>query len=101
MRSVTTKMPPGLLYGSIWMYSLIFHVIYKANAVIRGREHNQTVRERTTSLFDSLAPPYAWKHTPEEVTGWYKETGYDDVKNTSVPIDETAGGFCMAGIRKT
>ena len=97
-RKVTTKMPPGALYASIWIYSSIFNAFYSANAVLRNKKHNQSVRERTTSLFDSLAPPYVWRHTPEEVTEWFEENGYGNVINTSLPDD--VSGFCMTGIRR-
>lgn len=63
-------------------YFEIFHAFYKANELVRGRKHNQTVKERVTSLFDTLAPPYNFKHTEEEVKGWFEEEGFKDIEIT-------------------
>lgn len=97
LRKFTTKMPPGALYVSLWTYASVFQVFYKLNAVLRGRKHEQTVKERTTSLFDTLAPPYVWKHTPEEVFEWFRTLGYRNVRDTSLPDDDY--GFCVTGTR--
>ena len=98
LRRVTTRLPPNLLYAVILAYAAVFHLLYWLNAKVRSRQHAQSVGERATSLFDSLAPPYVWKHTPEEVRAWYQEAGYEDVRETTLPDDDC--GFCMTGVRK-
>jgi SAM-dependent methyltransferase len=98
LRRVTPKLPPPVLYASVFTYSAIFHGFYSVNSLLRNREHNQTIKERATSLFDSLAPAYVWRHTPEEVCGWFAEMSFEDMRDTSVPNDVC--GFCITGARR-
>lgn len=97
LRQVTTRLPPRVLYVLISAYAYLFHALYSTAARLRGRRHDQTARERTTSLFDSLAPPFDWKHNFEEVRGWFLEAGFDDVRDSSLPDD--ANGFAVTGRR--
>jgi SAM-dependent methyltransferase/uncharacterized protein YbaR (Trm112 family) len=97
LRKVTPKLPPSVLYALVAAYSAIFHGFYSANSVLRNKEHNQTIKERATSLFDSLAPTYVWRHTVQEVTEWFHEKGFKEVRDTSVPNDVC--GFCITGRR--
>lgn len=97
LRKITTKMNPDVLYSSLYVYSSIFHTFYKANELVRGKKHNQTVKERVTSLFDTLAPPYDFKHTEEEVRGWFEEDGFENIGISDV---ENKNGFNTYGDRK-
>lgn len=99
LRRLTPKLPPSLLYGSLVVYASIFQAFYRLNSVIRKRKHDQTVKERATSLFDTLAPPYVWRHSPQEVSEWFRETGFVDIRETSIPND--VDGFCITGTRAT
>jgi ubiquinone/menaquinone biosynthesis C-methylase UbiE len=95
-RKITTKMNRRLLYVLIYIYSSIFHFSYKMNELLRGKKHNQTIKERTTSLFDALAPPYAHKHEPSELVSWFKEKGYKDLTETD---QENTAGFNICAIK--
>ena len=64
------------------------------NELVRRRPHTQTIRERTTSLFDTLAPPYVHRHTPAEVSGWFGALGFVDIAETSLP-----GDTCGSNVR--
>lgn len=97
LRRFTTRLPPAVLYAVLYVYASVFQAAYKANQWLRGRLHDQTVRERVTSLFDTLAPPFVWKHTPGEVVAWFEEEGYGGVSDTSLP--EETSGFNIRGIR--
>ena len=97
LRRVTPRMNPRLLWAALWTYSAAFHVAYKANELVRRRPHRQTIRERTTSLFDTLAPPFVWRHTPDEVFAWFRELGFDEIADTS-DAGNTAG-FNVRGRR--
>ncbi len=99
LRRLTPRLAPTLLYSLLLGYSSIFHVLYTAGAAISGRRHPQSIRARTTSLFDSLAPPYVWRHTVEELTQWFKEVGFENVRETTVPGDDC--GFCVTGCRRS
>lgn len=39
-------------------------------------------RERLVVLLDSYTPRYRWEHTPEEVSGWYRQLGYTEIATT-------------------
>lgn len=97
LRKFTPRLSPSLLYFLIYSYSAYHHLAYKINALVRNRKHNQTIKERTTSLFDTLAPPYVWKHTPAEVMEWYKENGFNNIRDTSLTTD--IYGFNIVGLR--
>ena len=97
LRPWTTRLPPRILFALIQAYALVFHAFYSMGAKLRGTRHEQTVRERATSLFDSLAPPFVWRHRPEEVAAWFGELGFTAVRETSLP-GETAG-FAVTGLR--
>jgi SAM-dependent methyltransferase/uncharacterized protein YbaR (Trm112 family) len=95
LRRVTPKVHPALLYGFVYAYAAVFHAAYKLNEIARRRPHDQTIRERATSLYDTLAPPFVWRHAPEEVMAWFRENGFTDVRDTSLPGD--TAGFNVRG----
>jgi len=97
LRRITPRLPPALLYMLLLSYSTVFHALYAAGAAIRCRRHTQSIRERATSLFDSLAPPYVSRHTGAEVMQWFREVDFVDIKETTVPRDDC--GFCVTGRR--
>ena len=97
LRKFTPKLPAAFLYNSILTYVFIHHSFYKLNTLLRGRKHEQTVRERVTSLFDCLAPPFVWQHDPEDVMRWFKMSGYTEIKDCSIPGDPD--GFNICGVK--
>lgn len=97
LRPLTTKLPPRLLHGLLEAYAQAFHVAYAAGAMLRGKRHDQTVRERTTSLFDSLAPPFVWRHSYDEVKGWFLEAGFEAIHDSTLVSD--AIGVAVTGRR--
>lgn len=97
LRRVTPRMPPRLLWSLLYVHTAAFHAAYAVNRVVRGRPHDQTVRERVTSLFDTLAPPFVWRHEPEDVASWFAALGFEDVEDTSLPGD--SGGSNVRGRR--
>jgi SAM-dependent methyltransferase/uncharacterized protein YbaR (Trm112 family) len=52
-------------------------------------------REHFVVQHDFFTPRYRWEHTPEEVSGWYRELGFTDIKVTEV-VD---AGFGVAARR--
>lgn len=98
LRGLTTRLPPQFLFGLLKSYASIFHVLYSGAAFLRGRRHpRQTIAERTTSLFDTFAPPFVWHHQPAEVKRWFATAGFVAVRETTVPDD--AYGFSVTGTR--
>ena len=98
LRKFTPKMNPSLLYGFISFYAHYHQLAYRLNSFIRNKPHNQTAKERITSLFDTLAPPYVWRHSLEEAIQWFVEDGYRDIKDTTFPGE--MWGFNICGIKK-
>ncbi len=43
---------------------------------------------RVLDTYDWYSPRYQWKHTPEEVEGWFKELGYEAIERQ--PLWQTA-----------
>lgn len=43
-----------------------------------------TYREKMLILLDHYTPRYRWEHTPEELSGWYRELGFTDIKTTQL-----------------
>ncbi|GDX52613.1 hypothetical protein LBMAG27_16600 [Bacteroidota bacterium] len=100
LRKVTPNMNPKFLYALTWIYAAAFQFSYKAIAMVKGKKHNQTIRERVTSMFNTFAPPFVRKHTVEEVMQWYKENGFVNVKDTSIPDCFTEQfGFNIVGTK--
>jgi len=38
-----------------------------------------------------------WRHMVDEVEGWFREAGFEEIRETTVPGDED--GFCVTGRR--
>ena len=94
IRPVTSKMNPGLLYALIYGYSTVFHLFYKLNQLVRGIRHEQSIRERTTSLFDTLAPSFVHKHEVDDVKSWFVEKNYRNLVETD---QQNVAGFNVTG----
>jgi len=41
---------------------------------------------RWLDTFDWYSPTYQWKHTPDEVAGWFAEAGLEQVRQLSFPV---------------
>jgi hypothetical protein len=54
-----------------------------------------TWRERLILLLDHYTPRWRWEHTPEEVKGWYRELGYEQIEQT----EDREWGFGVAASR--
>jgi ubiquinone/menaquinone biosynthesis C-methylase UbiE/uncharacterized protein YbaR (Trm112 family) len=97
IRKYTTKLNPGLLYNLIFCYCTYFQFFYRLSQIIKGKEHHQTIKERTTSIFDALAPTFAHKHTPEEVQNWFTNHNYSSLVMTD---KDKRNGFNIVGTKQ-
>src|SRR5262249_32665462 len=96
LRRFTPSLPQDLLYAAILAYASAFQLAFRLNALLRRRPHGQSIRERATSLFDTLAPPFVWRHSAPEVMGWFRNAGFVQVEDTSLPDDDY--GFNIRGV---
>lgn len=58
------------------------------------------IKLKAVNLFDVISPQFNHLHSPAEVTSWFREAGYTDIKDVSIPeyrLDEA--GFAMIGTR--
>jgi uncharacterized protein YbaR (Trm112 family)/ubiquinone/menaquinone biosynthesis C-methylase UbiE len=87
-RVVTTKMPSNILYLLCIINQFLFSWIrmlpggWRFSYIIPGAipKHNNTYWMRVISDYDNLSPQYAYSHTPEEVSNWFKDVGLCDIK---------------------
>jgi len=83
-RFFTTRLPLDvvlkLAYISVplWYVYKVFPPIY----VIVPFGRHPDWKHRVLDTFDAYTPRYTHQHTPEEVTGWFKEAGLSDIKVT-------------------
>lgn len=96
------KVPKDLLFYLCYAMAPALKVYHLAKfAVRRIRGKPITPRERREAqirtiafeLHDDLAPPYQTRHTPEEVAGWFRESGFSDI----VVVDEVGVRGVRAG----
>lgn len=87
------KIPEGLLFYVCYLMApplKLYHLAKFAVRRLRGRpitpreRREAEVRTIAFELHDDLSPRYQTRHTPEEVTGWFRERGFSDV----VVVDE-------------
>jgi hypothetical protein len=44
-----------------------------------------------------LAPPFVWRHNFVEVSNWFREAGFQGVRDTTLPEDPI--GVAVTGVR--
>jgi SAM-dependent methyltransferase/uncharacterized protein YbaR (Trm112 family) len=47
-------------------------------------DDKETYREKMITLLDHYTPRYRWEHTPEELSGWYRDLGFTDIRTTEL-----------------
>ena len=58
------------------------------------------IRQKAINLFDTIAPTYNHEHTPEETMGWFREAGFEDVREVTIrDFRLSVGGFAVLGRR--
>lgn len=77
LRVVTTRLPTRMLYAlcfplaALGAVPLIKYLTFSAHPDFRVRVHEN---------FDWLAPPFQFKHTFDEVRGWFESEGFTDLR---------------------
>jgi 2-polyprenyl-3-methyl-5-hydroxy-6-metoxy-1,4-benzoquinol methylase/uncharacterized protein YbaR (Trm112 family) len=94
LRRVVSPLPARLKHAVVWALlpqSLIRQYIRSVRDGT-GRAGRLNRREVLVRMLDSYTPRYRWRHTPEEVRGWFDELGFTDAKVT----ERGSEGFGMA-----
>jgi len=99
-RSVTTRLPPRLLYllclGEVPLYYLrripgadqIMHLLLPGilyHAIPKTNDHPR-LSEHVLDTFDWYSPTYQSKHTYPEVYGWFEQAGLKNIRVLPHPV---------------
>jgi ubiquinone/menaquinone biosynthesis C-methylase UbiE len=74
LRLVTTRLPAPALHRIIRLATRL--PIGRFVPMSEEVDHEA----RVLGTFDWYAPHYQWKHRPEEVVGWFRELGFEDIR---------------------
>jgi len=92
LRPLTSRLPKPLLL-SLCRVAVPLYYVHKLPAVgmvstmILPTSHDPDPAWRWLDTFDWYSPTFQWKHTHEEVRGWFAEAGLTDI--TSLPFPES------------
>ena len=92
VRSVTTKMPQLLLYALCWLVVPILRLLYPVPVLRLIPQHIPVSNQQrgvtwdVLDTFDAYSPRYQWKHTDEEVVGWFREADLESIKVLGFPV---------------
>jgi len=96
IRLFTTRMPDAILLPICYLTAPLFaatkYILTKLNINYRSFE-KKTLRENALSIHDTIAPPYRWHHSKDEVSQWFQEANFCNITVT----DESSLGFGMLG----
>ena len=94
LRVVTTRVPPRQFARVAGLMAVPFIGFCKAVNGLGVRKYPvMSRREAALALMDIFGAPYAYYHTYEEVTGWYKAAGFTEMW----PCNDDRRGFGVCG----
>ena len=84
MRLLTLKIPHKLLHLFCYFLAPIHWCgIRIVNFILRKEKYKlRSIRETELSIFDSLSPVYDWRTSYKDLSSWFKEFGYANIKKT-------------------
>jgi SAM-dependent methyltransferase len=77
VRLFTTRLPVPVTYALCYPLTVLGAIPGLKYLTFSIDPHFQA---RLIENFDWISPPYQWHHTKEELSGWYREEGYEVVK---------------------
>ncbi|HEV2775786.1 MAG TPA: methyltransferase domain-containing protein [Solirubrobacteraceae bacterium] len=96
LRALSTRVPPATFARVARVLADPFRVFTRVlNALGLRRYPRLSRREAALALMDIFGAPHAHAHTYEEVVGWMRSEGFDEVW----PCNETRRGFGACGRR--
>ena len=87
IRSVTSRLPVGILYRLCYAAAPLHAALVLAVAWLRGEAsplRDASNRERAISLFDNLSPRYQFRYRPREVRAMFRCAGVVNVKDVTL-----------------
>lgn len=98
IRKVTTRLPfpvlhylcylaipLGWIQGRLWKAPLPIKALFSPLLLVHVSVHEKAA-VRLLDTFDWYAPQYQWKHTVEEVRGWFKALGFEELNSEGFPV---------------
>jgi len=80
IRAVTTRIPPAQFARIAAWSAIAFQLFCRATSALGVRSYPPlTRREAALALMDIFGAPHAHAHTYDEVAGWFREEGFDEV----------------------
>ena len=76
VRAITTRLPERAVYS---LAGALVPLMYVVQPYAHTRPSENSWRENMQSLYDWLAPKYQYHYSPEELSQWFKESGYSDM----------------------
>jgi SAM-dependent methyltransferase len=97
VRNIVAPMPARLKHALVmaWLPQSMFRQWLRRRMGSQDPGDRLGWHERAVLLLDHYTPRYRWEHTEEEVHGWYRELGFENIKTT----EERAWGFGVAATR--
>ncbi|MEX2545815.1 MAG: methyltransferase domain-containing protein [Phycisphaeraceae bacterium] len=86
LRQVVSPMPAPVKHAfvCVWSVQSMIRQHIRTLLGLNDEKDRLTWRERIVDLLDIYTPRYRWMHTQDEVKGWYRELGFEDIKTTEV-----------------
>ena len=94
LRKLTPKLPQPWLLATCRIAAPMYH-LHRLRGIGRLTRRalptsmNEDPRWRWLDTFDWYAPTYQWKHTFDEVEGWFEGAGLEAVKQLDFPVAVT------------
>lgn len=96
IRSITKHLPEKILVPLGYILAPFFGLV-KGFLNITGlgyrKFEKRNLRENALSIHDTLATPYRWHHRKEEIIGWFKENGFQNITAS----EDSALGYGIYG----
>jgi ubiquinone/menaquinone biosynthesis C-methylase UbiE len=91
LRMVTPRLPKPLLLKASKVAIPLYHVhrlpvVGRVSTALLPTSVNPDPEWRWLDTFDWYSPRYQWKHTYEQVEGWFKEAGLTDIAREPIPV---------------
>lgn len=100
LRSVTTRMPMGLLYGLCYAATPVHSALSRLMHRLRGEAAppQATARERAVQMFDNYSPPFQYRHTVPEIQSLFRSEGYENIRDVTLE-NEARHMLAVLGIK--
>jgi SAM-dependent methyltransferase len=91
LRLITPRLPKSVLLKASKIAIPMYHVhklplVGRATLMMLPTSNNPDPEWRWLDTFDWYSPRYQWKHTYEEVEGWFRDAGLERIARARFPV---------------